>query len=154
MTDIRDIKPPVGMEDGPGWGGWLLGAFALATVGLAVWRWRRGHAGEAGLREVRAGLARLAAEDAGLDDRTFYYRLAELLRRGIEARWGFAATAMTSEEILDHLVAFDPPRALMPAVTETLGRADLARYAGFAAENGSRAADLATARNVVGSRRP
>jgi hypothetical protein len=88
-----------------------------------------------------------------LDDRTFYYRLAALLRRGIEARWNIAAMYMTTEEILPRLRDSDLPEARVTAAIEVLRRCDLGRYAGQTLTPGWRAADLTTARELVGRRR-
>jgi hypothetical protein len=150
MDDIRDIKPPEGIATGTHRTTWVVGVCVLAVGGLAVWRWRRMREGDAGARAVRAALARLAAEAAGLDDRGFYYRLAGLLRVGIEARWRVAATHMTTEELLPRLRGLALPEASLKSSIELLHRCDLARYAGQMFSPEMRATDLATTQEIVG----
>ncbi|MHC1713798.1 MAG: hypothetical protein AB9872_16770 [Solidesulfovibrio sp.] len=152
MDDIHDIKPPEGIATGTHRTTWVIGACVLAFGGLAVWRWRRMCAGDAGARAVRAALTRLAAEAAGLDDRVFYYRLAGLLRLGIEARWRVAATHMTTEELLPRLRELALPEARLKSVIELLRRCDLARYAGQTLSPELRATDLTTTQKIVGRR--
>lgn len=152
MDDIRDIKAPVPLGHGLGWPVLAATLCLLAGGGLAVWRWRRlaGKEDDA-LAEIRAGLGRLAAEAAGLDDRTCYYRLAGLVRQALEIRLGCPATAMTTTEILPLLIAL--PGDLRGLVARLLVRADPARYAGEAVTAEERLADLQAALLLAGGRR-
>ncbi len=151
MDDIRDIKPPVALPSDWTWPELVGAGLVVAVAGLAVWRWRRMAASPARTlaRAVLADIKALAATEQALDDRAFYYRLAELLRRALEARLEFAATAMTTEEILPRLAGSALPGSLQTAVAEALGRADPARYAGAAPDPSLRRTDLQTARNVA-----
>jgi hypothetical protein len=152
MDDIRDIKEPVplgGGGDGP-----ALAALAglLAVGGLAVWRWRRlARKKSRPFEAVLAGLRRLDAAGPGLDDRTFYFELAGLVRQALGVRLGLPAEAMTTAEILPHLSGL--PERLRQPVAGLLGRADPARYAGRAVEGEDRSADLAAAFVLAGGRR-
>lgn len=150
MNDIRDIKAPIDLGNRTDWTAWAAGSVLLAFGGLAVWRWRRLRAADAGLRDIRAELRRLDAEEAGLDDRAFYYRLAALMRRAIEARFALGATAMATGELLPHLGGIGLSEATVRAVAGLLGRADPARYGGENQDRKLRMADLATAWTVTG----
>lgn len=129
MNDIRDIKPPVPLDDGPSWLLFLGGFLLVVVIGLLVRRWLRRPP------EHRA-LKRLAAEADDLDDRTFAYRLAELLRQALARRTGLAAPAMTTPEILTLLPDTPLPPALRQDVADTLRRADAPRYTPPSRESG------------------
>ncbi|EHJ47676.1 hypothetical protein DFW101_1668 [Solidesulfovibrio carbinoliphilus subsp. oakridgensis] len=152
MDDIRDIKEPVPFGGGNDWPALAGLAGLLAVGGLAVWRWRRQVRIRARPFEaVRAGLGRLEASSAGLDDRTFYFELAGLVREALGLRLGLTVEAMTTAEILPHLSGL--PERLRQPVAGLLGRADPARYAGEAVGARDRSADLAAALALAGGRR-
>lgn len=130
MDDIRDIKGPVPLAGGDDF--WLLLVVAaVLTVGaLAVWRWWRWRATPARRERaaIRRGLRKLAALADGLDDRDYYFRLAELVRRALALRLGCPATAMTLAELAPRLDVL--PLAQARAVGDLLARAEAACYAG------------------------
>ena len=130
MQDIRDIKPPQPLGQGPGLVSALLAGLVLVLFGLAVWRYRRTAPNRQQIRTLLRALDRLEAEATGLDDRTFAYRLADLLRQALARRTGIAALAMTTEEILPRLNTLALSPSLGQAVADALRRADPARYAG------------------------
>lgn len=157
MDDIRDIKPPV-PPGGPAWPARSpgLGLLVLGVLGaLAVWRWRRLRPAAAATRRLRRDLARLETGAAALDDREFHERLAGILRRGLALRLGPEALTLATEELPARLDAADLPAALGTAVAEALRRCDLTRFAGTTeGPRTPRTADLATARRLLGGRRP
>ena len=122
MNDIHDIKPPVALDDGSRWLAFLGGALLLVMLVLIVRRLLQRTP------EHRA-LRRLRAEADGLDDRTFAYRLTELLRQALARRTGLAAPTMTTPEILSLLPDTPLPPPLQRAVADVLRRSDLPRYA-------------------------
>ncbi|BAH77003.1 hypothetical protein [Solidesulfovibrio magneticus] len=157
MTDIRDIKGPLPLEGAPSPLPWLAGGALLAVCGLALWRHGRLRQGgqTAGrpmaLTDARAAWKALEAEAASLDDREFAFRLAAVVRAGLEVR-GVAATARTAEEITAGLATSTFEPELGRALATLLERAEAAGYAGAAYGPGERAADLAAARALVGGR--
>jgi hypothetical protein len=129
MNDIRDIKPPIPLDIGPVW--WWIGVAAGLSVllGLGVWRARRTAPDRRLRRTLLRATTRLAAATPSLDDKTFAYRLADLLRQALARRTGIAAASLTTEELLPRLAATDLPPPLCEAVAAALRRADPARYA-------------------------
>jgi len=152
MDDIRDIKGPVALP------GDLSGLGLAATLGLlalgalAVWRWRRERRlpGRRVLAGIRARLAALESEAAGLDDRDYYYRLAELAREALAVRFSFPATAMTTAEIVPRLDVL--PEAGRTALAALLTRADGARYAGREVAGADRRGDAMVVARLAGRR--
>lgn len=157
MTDIRDIKGPLALPAAPSPLPWLAGGALLIVCGLALWRrGRLRRAGQTpgrpiGPAEALAACKALEAEAARLGDREFAFRLAAVVRAGLEAR-GVAATARTAEEITAGLAASTLEPQLGRALATLLARAEAAGYAGAAYGPGERAADLAAARTLVGGR--
>jgi hypothetical protein len=153
MTDIRDIKGPVPLDESAGWLLVLAAAVCLALVGLLFWCWRQ--------RQTHAPDHRLAAALAGLDpdagdadDRTFYFRLAQLVRAMLQARFGLAATAMTATEIAASLEKTTLEPAQAAAVAGLFARAETVCFAGQAVTPADRARDWATARAQLPGGRP
>jgi hypothetical protein len=129
MTDIRDIKPALPLDQGLDWGTLVAAGLVLALAGLAVWHYWRATPQRRARGPLRRAWKRLSAEAADLDDREFAYRLAELLRRGLAWRTGIPALSMTTEEILPRLASSALPSDLQHTVADALSRADPARYA-------------------------
>ncbi|MFU2209127.1 hypothetical protein [Solidesulfovibrio sp. C21] len=152
MDDIRDIKGPVALPGGLSGLGLAATLALLALLGLAVWRWRRERRlpGRRVLAGIRARLAALESEAAGLDDRDYYYRLAELAREALAVRFSFPATAMTTAEIVPHLAAL--PEAERNALAALLTRADGARYAGREVAGVDRRDDALVVARLAGRR--
>ncbi|UJX41368.1 hypothetical protein K9F62_01325 [Desulfovibrio sp. JY] len=152
MDDIRDIKGPVALPGGLSGLGLAATLGLLALLALAMWRWRRERClpDRRALAGIRAGLAALATEAAGLDDRDYYYRLAELARRALVVRFSFPATAMTTAEIIPHLAAL--PEAERTALAALLARADGARYAGREVAGADRRGDALVVAWLAGRR--
>ena len=151
MDDIRDIKGPVRLATRPDWLGQAAAAAVLVLCGLAVWRWRRRAAP---WRPLLRSWAVLAREAETLEDRTFYYRLAELADAALSRRFGFDAGAMTSAEVLarPELAALSP--GWRSALADLFARADAARYGEAVFPERDRTADLATVRRLLGAERP
>lgn len=129
MNDIRDIKPPLALDDGPGWLVLAAAVLVAAITGLLVWRLRRTAPQRRAAKTLARALRKLESEAADLNDRTFAYRLAELLRQALFRRTGIAAPTLTTGEILSLLPATALPPPLRQAVADALLRADPPRYA-------------------------
>ncbi|QAZ68503.1 hypothetical protein [Solidesulfovibrio carbinolicus] len=153
MTDIRDIKGPLPLPAAPSPLPWLAGGALLVVCGLALWR--RGRLRQAG--QISGGLTAQAAlqvledEATRLGDREFAFRVAAVVRAGLEVR-GVAATARTADEITAGLATSTFEPELGRGLATLLARAEAAGYAGGAYGPGERAADLAAARALVGGR--
>ncbi len=112
VSDIRDIKPITKVDEPLPWT-WLAagGGALLLLTGLSLWWWRRSHRVQPAqpprpAHEVAfAALNNLRGTD--FDDpeavHRFYFRLSEILRTYVEARFGLNATDLTTEEILAQL---------------------------------------------------
>ena len=156
MTDIRDIKGPLPLSAAPSPLPWLAGGALLVVCGLALWRRgrlreRRTAGRPLGPAEALAACKALEAEAARLGDREFAFRLAAVVRAGLEAR-GVAATARTADEITAGLATSTFEPELGRALATLLARAEAAGYAGAAYGPGQRQADLAAARALIGGR--
>lgn len=128
MRDILDIKPALPLAGQWDWAWYALLGLGLAAAVLAVGHWwTRPRQREK--RSLRRALNRLKTDAAGLDDRAFAYRLADLLRQALAWRTAIPAPSMTSEEILARLPASALPSPLQRAMADTLSRIDPARYA-------------------------
>ena len=157
MTDIRDIKGPLPLPAAPSPLPWLAGGALLVVCGLALWR--RGRLRRAGqtsgrpmaLTDARTAWKALEAAAGPLDDHEFAFRVAAVVRAGLEAR-GVAATARTADEITAGLATSTFEPELGQALAMLLGRAEAAGYAGAAYGPGERQADLAATRALVGGR--
>jgi hypothetical protein len=125
-TDIRDVKALRRIARGlPRWA--LLGAVALlaAGAGTALWLWRRRSAPaapplpphEVAFRALDALRGIDVADPAAL--RRFHFRISEVIRAYVEARFGLNASDLTTEEILPGLAHLD---GLAPAEAATLAR--------------------------------
>ena len=152
MTDIRDIKGPLPLPAAPSPLPWLAGGALLVVCGLALWRrgrLRRAATGQPmALLDARTSLKALENEAARLDDREFAFRVAAVVRAGLEAR-GVAATARTANEITSGLATSTFEPEFGRALATLLERAEAAGYAGAGYGPEERAADLAAARALV-----
>ncbi|NNN07506.1 MAG: hypothetical protein HKL90_16575 [Elusimicrobia bacterium] len=137
-ADIADIKAP---RSAPlPWWPWLVAA-ALAAAAYAAWRARKNRAIDAPAvavappvpPEAAAENALAELEASGLWERgehaAFYLRLTDILRVYLEARYGEAATAMTSAEVARLVKAREPDLRASATAREVLSRADLVKFA-------------------------
>jgi hypothetical protein len=139
QEDIRDIKP---LEKTPThFLAWLLGAAAvglLAALGLYFYRRRKPKeetiarlpAHEEALQRLEA-LAIPHGSDA-LALKRYYFSLSEILRSYAENRYGFRATDMTSEEIIQNLRRGSLlPEDKKPTFIEFLKETDIVKFTDF-----------------------
>jgi hypothetical protein len=142
VNDIRDIKPPVDISNLYRVALVILAALLAVILvvllgGRAFARWRR-RAIELKLaprpphEEALEALQRLLEKkliEKGLS-KEFCFEISEILRRYIQARFGFPAIDLTTEEILprveDNGIVKD---TLKPLVREFLTRTDLVKFA-------------------------
>ncbi len=137
-ADIADIKAP---RAAPWpWWPWLVAA-ALAAAAYAAWKARKNRAIDAPSvivappvpPETAAENAIAELEASGLWERgehaTFYLRLTDILRAYLEARYGEAATAMTSAEVARLVKSREPDLRASATAREVLSRADLVKFA-------------------------
>jgi hypothetical protein len=141
LTKPRDIAPPVELRRrGLPASVWLAGAVAaLLAAGAAWWWWRRRRprlqpptppipAHVAAL----AALAALRVADGGdpAAIEAFHIRLAEILRRYLDARFGWRAPLRTTEELLAIVAtAGGAPAAGDGTIADLLRRCDLVKFA-------------------------
>ena len=152
MNDIRDIKPPLELPDGQTWPVVLGGIVLLAVAWLVVWRLRKSAPSRRAKRQLVRSLHRLEADASRIDDRTFAYRLAELLRQALSRCTSIVAASLTTEEIIPQLSASGLSPDATNAVADALRRADGARYAPNplgSADYSRRQTDLDTVRHLL-----
>ncbi len=139
-ADIEDIKGPLAARRAL-WP-WLL----AAVIGAIVWEgWRRWKAWRSRRPaeivapmpsippEIAAETALTELQASGLwssgQHNLYYLRLTEILRLYLEARWGEAATAMTTPEIARLIKDRHADIRLAAQSRELLQRADLVKFA-------------------------
>jgi hypothetical protein len=140
VTNPRDITGTIALSQR--WPPWAIGLTAGAAAALLIGGWLLFRAWRAGrmrpappeLPEVLAlrALQALAARDwiAAGQAREYYYRLSEIVRQYIEARFALAAPEMTTEEFLAQLLR---DRSALPYDAGRLGEfleaCDMVKYA-------------------------
>lgn len=131
--DIRDIRPPIHIENPWLWAEYAAAGLALAGIAYAGWRWYRRAkmrellAYELALQELEAARAWITSEN------TYEYSIAvsEAVRHYIEKRFNVRAAHRTTEEFLHDVL--EEPRPQLVAYQMLLGRflmhCDLAKFA-------------------------
>jgi len=158
MSDIRDIRPPVPYGWDPRWGvGAAVAALLAAGAGLLWWlrRRRQPAAPRAAavppvpLEHVARGELAALAQEAGLPDKEFYFRLCTAVRRYLDGRYGVDTLERTTEELVPVLRGLPLDEGTRGALVTLFRRADPVRYADAAAPGEERRADLAAARALM-----
>jgi hypothetical protein len=159
MTDIIDIKPPVVFGWDPKW------LYLLAAVGvvlaaiLVLWLWRKTKS-KADTPPVP--LAPPLPEDAtalslldelgatyDIDDREYYFRLLEILRGYIDARFSLDTMEKTTEELHHVVWGMDADAQWKSGLMEMFRFADPVKFADSRAGAERRALDAAFARSFI-----
>lgn len=159
MTDILDIKPPVVFGWDPKWL-YLLAAVGVVLAAILIlwlWRKRRGKAENAPvplappLPEDVTALSLLDELGAayGIDDREYYFRLSEILRGYIDARFSLDTMEKTTEEL--HLIVWgmEAETRWKSGLMEMFRFSDPVKFADSRAGAERRAQDAAFARSFI-----
>jgi len=138
--DIRDIKPVVEVPLGVPW--WLVALGVLVALAilaaLVVWarRRRRPRAPAAPPEPVDAHALRLLAQaqrelgDDPEEAQRYYFRISEIVRAYVEARFALNATDLTTEEIAGRLAGVaEFPGTERPRLLALLTAADTVKFA-------------------------
>ncbi|PAW78671.1 MAG: hypothetical protein B9S32_07045 [Verrucomicrobia bacterium Tous-C9LFEB] len=132
--DIRDIRGVVHIAPSWMWLVYLLGGLALAAALYALYRWWKSRAKERAKTSFELALEALdQARSLMAPDkvREYSFRVSEITRNYIEARFGTRAAHRTTEEFLHDLV--DKPSTRLaehaPLLEEFLKHCDLAKFA-------------------------
>ena len=137
VNDIRDIKPPLAIPDGWAWLWWTLGAVAVLTLLLLVWRyWHRRITRVVPAppvpAHVRAKEMLRRALAFIVEPKQFCTLVSDTLRTYLEERFDFHAPERTTEEFLHELQATD---RLTTQQKESLGaflqQCDLVKFAKY-----------------------
>lgn len=132
--DIRDIRGPVHIAPSWMWLAYLVGGLALAAALYALYRWWKSRAKERAKTSFEIALEALAnARSLMAPDkvREYSFRVSEITRNYIEARFGTRAAHRTTEEFLHDLVE-KPSTKLAehaPLLEDFLKHCDLAKFA-------------------------
>ena len=157
MTDIRDIKPILplhGME-------WLpvtlviLGCILLAILAWFAWKWWKKRTKNASPipvllphEQAFKDLDQLqAASDLG--DKPYYFRISQILRAYVGARFHINALEMTTEELLPALKQTPLRREELRDIKAFCISSDLVKYATAEMGTKRRTADHDLVRNLV-----
>lgn len=159
--------PPKDVQDNPFlWSEWSpmiwLSLLMLALSALAFYLFTRMKKNKPIIRRVRVEkkvsahqkalneINRLKAEKmtASEDQKTYYTRLTETLRRYIEERFGFMAMEMTTSEIIDHLSQAGDS-VMIEELRELFQTADLVKFAKYSALMGENDMNLVNAVNFI-----
>ncbi len=164
---LRPLKPPLAIEGAPP--AWLLPAAvalaALVVAGLAILGVRRLRRREPPLEVARGDVPEQSARErlaalqyAGLPDEAefqrFYGTIASVVREYLAARFGFNATALTSQELEARMTSHGVDRWQARLVSGLLDRCDRAVYARQYPDPASADHDLTVAFEIVELSRP
>jgi hypothetical protein len=122
-NDIRDIKPPLEISNGPTWLWWALGGLLLVTVLLLAWRHFLKHvtkpsplppvpAHQRAKKKLAEALALIG------QPKPFCILVSDTARAYLEERFQFRAPERTTEEFLHELRGTN---LLLPDQKESLG---------------------------------
>lgn len=139
--------PPKGVQSNPfDWGEWApllwLSLLVIVLAALSLWLYSRLRTGKPVVVKIRivrhipphqramSEIDRIKAEHLQLseDQKTYYTRLTDTIRKYINERFGFNATEMTSEEIIARLAA-TADRTMTDELSSLLRTADLVKFA-------------------------
>ena len=159
--------PPKDVQDNPFlWSEWTpliwLSLLMLVLSGLAFYLFMRMKTNKPIVRRVRVvkrvsahqkaldEINRLKAEKmaASEDQKAYYTRLTDTLRRYIEERFGFTAMEMTTREIIDHL-SRTGDSVMIDELRELFQTADLVKFAKHSALLGENDMNLVNAVNFI-----
>ncbi len=168
-TDLRPLKPQATVGGAPPAlarpivGGSVAALAAVALAALTLWL-RRRRAVEAVYvppsleteREARGRLDALARSDplGTRDYQTYYGTISLIVRRYLEARFGFRATALTTRELEERMAAMGFERFQALLVGRVLDRCDAAVFARRYPDPVSADQDLTAAYEIVEISRP
>ena len=153
QTDILDIKPPRDLPPGPF--PWLIVlslVLVLLLVLAAVYYFRRKRKEKQIPPRPPHETAMLRLdrlETAGLPARAFYFRLSEIWRCYLEARFDLGALAMTSDELVPAMDALDIDPSLQASLKVLARESDPVKYAGAGADDEKMKQDLSLVRFFV-----
>ena len=164
---LRDIKPLAPVPLGTPWYVWaavVLGTAALLAVAWWWWWRRRRRAASlppappepADVVALRALSLAYAAERSGAAlRRSYYFKLSEIVRAYLEARFGVNATDLTTEEIA-RMPRLSPEMAISERerLLTLLGAADAVKFAKRDPSDEDCARDYEQARALVLATRP
>ena len=137
VNDIRDIKPPVAIPNGWEWVGWTLGALAVLTLLLLVWRYLHKRMTQVSVEppmpaHIRAKQKLEEALALISQPKPFVIAVSDTARTYLEERFEFRAPERTTEEFLRELGVTD---LLLPDQKESLGNflesCDLVKFARY-----------------------
>ena len=129
---VRDPRPLGGL---PRWLPWVLGALAVALALWVLWQRRRRPSAQETWPAppppawMPAACALQALQRDGGHDRRFLDRLAGVVRRYLEDRYGLPATGMSAADLARTARAAAWPAGPLAEFAELLGHCDQARYA-------------------------
>jgi hypothetical protein len=136
--ELRDLKPVAAPDPEPG--AWIAGIVIAVGCGLlALFLWRRRSPSDVTPPQVPAhelalgALQELTAVDLSdpANHPVIAYKVSAILRRYLEARFGFSAAKMTTAEVLRAMPAdLAQQRAVPIAIGEVLEASDLVKFAG------------------------
>jgi hypothetical protein len=137
VNDIRDIKPPIEIQNGWEWLWWTLGALALFVIGSLIWRHIHKRMTRISIvppipahtrakQKLEEALALIA------QPKEFCVLVSDTIRFYLEERFDFRAPERTTEEFLRELGGTD---LLAPEQRESLGKflesCDLVKFAKY-----------------------
>jgi hypothetical protein len=136
-NDIRDIKPPIEISNGWEWLGWTLGALAVLTLMLLVWRYLHRRMTRVLIpppipAHIRAKQKLQEALALISQPKPFVVAVSDVARAYLEERFQFHAPERTTEEFLRELSDTD---LLAKEQKESLGNflasCDLVKFAKY-----------------------
>ncbi len=146
-TKLEQFYGPKSIQANPFlWSEWrgvlLISALTMVLYGVMVVLWMRLKSKKPLVLRVRKikhvpphqralnAIDEIKKDGGAVEEKEYYTRLTEALRRYIEERYGFNAMEMTSAEIIDRLKATDDTEKLTE-LTELFLTADLVKFAKY-----------------------